>query len=484
MGCSIGTHGHARRGSTRPLVISVHMKDSFYKHYLLLLLMVILAYNYVDRLAVAIALQDIGHGLQLSDTQLGLLSGIAFAAFYSTMGIPIARWADRGNRVTIIALTTGLWSLMVALTGATRTFAQLLLVRAGVGVGEAGCVPTANSLIPDYFSRAERPRAMGVYMMGHSLSLVMGYFIAGWLNQFFGWRVMFVMLGVPGIGLALLAKATLREPRSIGSTRRITATVSADRRTGGPRHELPDEAPAAYPSVKRVVVTLYQNATFRHLLISFAVAYFFGNGLLLWMPTFFIRSYGLTTGQVGTEFAVMYGLAGALGTYCGGLIATNRLADDEQKQFRAMAVALSLCALCWMAMFLTHNAALDFGLMGIGAFLGSTISGPLFAGIQTLVPPRMRALAVALLYLCGNLIGLGLGPLATGALSDALRGYVGQESLRYALLILCPGYIWAGIHLWLAGNTMNPHVSGDSPLASLVPTGAGVVEKRGHSLGL
>src|SRR5688500_2799534 len=189
------------------------MTESRYKQYLLAVLLVVLASNYVDRLALGLLLQDIKVDLSLSDTQLGLLSGIAFALFYSVMGIPIARWADRGNRVTIITLTTALWSAAVALCGVAGSFLQLMMMRIGVAVGEAGCMPPAHSLIPDYFTRAERPRAVAIYMLGWPLSVVVGYFLAGWLNELYGWRITFMMLGVPGLGLAASAWFILKEPR-------------------------------------------------------------------------------------------------------------------------------------------------------------------------------------------------------------------------------------------------------------------------------
>jgi predicted MFS family arabinose efflux permease len=194
------------------------MKESAYKNYLLAVLLVILAFNYVDRLALGLLLQDIKVDLDLSDTQLGLLSGIAFALFYSVMGIPIARWADRGNRVTIITITTGLWSAAVALCGVAGSFLHLLLIRIGVAVGEAGCIPPAHSLIADYFTRAERPRAVARYMLGTPLSFVIGYFLAGWLNELYGWRATFLLLGLPGLGLAALA--WLKSARRSGTTRR------------------------------------------------------------------------------------------------------------------------------------------------------------------------------------------------------------------------------------------------------------------------
>src|SRR5688500_12783235 len=180
------------------------------RNYLLALLTTILAFNYIDRLALGLLLEDIKADLALTDTQLGFLTGIAFALFYAVMGIPIARWADRGNRVTIISLTTALWSVAVALCGAAGSFVQLLVIRAGVAVGEAGCHPPALSLIADYFTRAERPRAVARYMLGWPLALLIGYFAAGWLNEFWGWRATFVILGLPGLVLAALARFTLK----------------------------------------------------------------------------------------------------------------------------------------------------------------------------------------------------------------------------------------------------------------------------------
>src|ERR1700675_4252021 len=191
------------------------MPRSLYRNYLLAVLLVILIFNSVDRVALGLLLQDIKLDLTLSDTQLGLLTGIAFALFYSLMGIPIARWADRGNRVTIITLTTSLWCAAVALCGLAGSFLELLLIRIAVGVGEAGCVPPAQSLIADYFTRAERPRATAVYMLGVPLSAVIGYFLAGALAVRFGWRMTFVFLGLPGLALAVLAGLTLKEPRRI-----------------------------------------------------------------------------------------------------------------------------------------------------------------------------------------------------------------------------------------------------------------------------
>lgn len=419
--------------------------EKLYKHYLLSVLLVLLAFNYVDRLALGLALQNIKGDLGLSDTQLGFLTGVAFALFYAVMGIPIARWADRGNRVAIIALTVGLWGVMVALCGMAGSFAQLLLIRIGVAVGEAGFMPPANSLIPDYFSRAERPRAVAIYMVGGCLGVAIAYFVAGWLNELYGWRAMFLMLGLPGLPLAALVWFTLREPRQVKPTPDSSSAINLNTAAAG-RSE--------WFSLKEVCRTLWVKKTFRHLLFTFAVTCFLGYGIAQWLPAFFVRSYGLKTGELGTWLAVLYGFGGMLGTYTGGALASRFARDDERLQLRAAAIVVAVFGLLPSLIYISHSRYVGFALMGVSAVGLNTITGPVFSTIQTIVPERMRALSIAIIYLFANLIGMGLGPLATGVLSDALRPWLGEESLRYALLILCPGYLWGGWHLWRASRTV------------------------------
>jgi MFS family permease len=378
------------------------------------------------------------------------MTGFAFALFYSAMGIPIARWADRGDRVKIISVTIALWSAAVALCGAATSFLQLLLIRVGVAVGEAGCIPPAHSLIPDYFTRAERPRAVAIYMLGGPLSVVIGYLLAGWLNEFYGWRMTFLVLGLPGLGISALTWRTLREPRREKSVEVALRNFSAvaDRNSGTGATTL------AHPGLREVWRTLWTNITFRHLLFCFSVVYFFGYGILQWQPTFFIRTYAMDTGAVGTWFAIIYGVGGVLGTYLGGELATRYAAGNERLQLQAIAIAYAGFGIVSACIYLAPNHYLALGLTSLSAVGGATASGPLFAVIQSLVPQRMRAVSVAIIYLCANLIGMGLGPLAAGVLSDALRPLAGKESLRYALLALCPGYLWGAWHLLRGSATV------------------------------
>jgi predicted MFS family arabinose efflux permease len=408
------------------------MNERYHRRYLLVILLTTLAFNYVDRLALGLVMQDLKVDLHLSDTQLGLLTGFAFAAFYSAMGIPIARWADRGDRITILAVTTGLWCAMVALCGAARTFGQLLLIRVGVAVGEAGCIPPAHSLIADHFPRAERPRATSVFMLGGALSVVIGYFGAGWLNQLYGWRMMFVLLGLPGLVLAALTRLTLKDPR------RSAVAAPAE----------PE------PSLREVCSTLWRIPTFRHLLLAFSVLFLLAYGFSQWSAAFFVRIHGIKTGELGTWFTVIFGLSGAIGVLGGGEIASRFAANDERLQLRALVVLLGLMFIVRPFTYLVSSYQLALAIMVPSALIGAVGDGPLFAVIQTLVPARLRAMSIALIYLVANLVGMGLGPFAIGLLSDALRPWAGERSLRYALVAFCPVYLWAMWHLWRASETV------------------------------
>lgn len=420
-----------------------------YRKYLLTVLLVLLAFNNLDRLALGLLLQQIKVSLNLSDTQLGLLTGIAFFLFYSVMGIPIARWADRGNRVAIISITAALSSIAVALCGMAATFLQLLVIRIGVAVGEAGSVPPSHSLLADYFPRDERPRAMAIYKMGIPLSLVVGYFCAGWLNELYGWRMTFVWLGLPGLAVAAAAGLTLGDPRSrrpeLGGAEGFKPAAGAASKDALAPHK---------PTLREVGTVLCRNRTFRHLLLGYSVAAFFAAGIGQWKPTFFVRTYGLHSGELGTWFAAIAGGGGLLGTYLGGVLASRYASLNESLQLRSMARLYGCFSVLSVCLYLSPNAYLAFALTGV-TFVGfGIVIGPLFATIQTLVAPQMRALSIAILLLVSNLVGLGAGPLAAGALSDALRPWLGEESLRYALVSLCPGYLWCGWHFWQASRTV------------------------------
>ena len=408
------------------------------KRYLLGLLTVIMVFNYVDRIALGLLLQSIKVDLELSDTQLGFLSGIAFALFYACMGIPIARWADRGDRVTIISWTVALWSIAVALCGSARSFVSLLAIRACVAIGEAGCHPPALSLIADYFSRAERPRAVSRYMLGYPIALLVGYFSAGWLNEIYGWRATFLILGAPGVALAALAWLTLDEPRR-DTRSKLSEAIHANQ---------------GQADIWVVLRTLWDNSAYRHLLLCFSLSYFFSHGILQWQPAFFIRSHGMTTGELGTWFAAVHGAGGLIGTFIGGELASRYAANNERLQLKMIGCLYAMLAIIKAAVYVSDSHYTALGTLALAAAASAAVNGPLFAATQTIVPPDMRAMSIAVILFCSHLRGMGLGPLAAGGLSDVLSPFFGEESLRYALMVLCPGYIWCTWHLWKASRAL------------------------------
>jgi MFS transporter, Spinster family, sphingosine-1-phosphate transporter len=446
-----------------------------YKQYLLVVLLIILASNYVDRLALGLLLQEIKTDLALTDTQLGFLSGIAFALFYAVMGIPIARWADRGNRVTIIALTAALWGIAVSLCGVATSFIQLLIIRVVIGIGEAGCKPPALSLISDYFSRAERPKAVSRYMLGYPLALVVGNLSAGWLNELYGWRVTFVILGVPGVLLSVLAWLTLREPRrhaGLGAPLEISQTANSQTANSQTTTASPTQ-----DDFKTTIRALWCNRAFRHVLVCFSLVSFFSYGITLWLPGFFVRSHGFSTGELGTWLAVAYGVGGGLGTVLGGLLATRYAANNEGLQLKYIAVLYAVLAVLKACVYIAPDRYSAFAIFTMTVIGGAMGNGPIYAATQTLVPAQMRAMSIAVVLFFSNLLGAGFGPLTVGLLSDVLRPMVGEESLRYGLLVLCPGYFWAARHAWMAGRVVLHEATGAADLKRLASSkGAAAVD--------
>jgi MFS family permease len=409
-----------------------------YKRYLLVLLLVTYAFNNVDRLVLGLVLQDIKLDLNLTDTQLGYLTGLAFALFYSVMGLPIARWADRGNRIVIISITTALWSVMLALSAAASNFIQLMLIRVGVAVGEAGCLAPSQSLLADHFDRAERPRAFALFMLAGPLSVLLAYLVGGWLNEHYGWRMTFVLIGAPGLILSVLTWLTLREPRVAKHTSVLDVVPSA--------------SPVA--DLGTVLRTLWKIRTFRHLVLCFAILLFFSSGIQQWQPAFFMRTHGLKTAELGAWFAAIFASASLIGIYLGGEWASRFAAGNESLQLKVAGGMYCLFGVVSALVYLSPWLWLAFALLFVATLLATAANGPLFAMIQTLVPERMRATAIAALLLVANLIGMGLGPLATGGMSDLFRPWAGEDSLRYALIALSPGYFWCMWHVLRASRTI------------------------------
>jgi predicted MFS family arabinose efflux permease len=402
--------------------------------YALGLLLVVYVFNFVDRSILAILLEPIKQEFRPSDTALGVLSGIAFAVIYSTLGIPIARWADRGSRKTIISLSLFVWSAMTALCGLVTSFWQLVAARIGVGVGEAGCSPPAHSLISDYFPPERRATAFGIYSLGIPIGGSFGVLAGGWINQWFDWRTAFLVVGLPGVALAVISQLTLREPERRGATH---------------------EAGSAPLPVRTVARQLWARRSFRHLALAGALHSLVGYGVGTWNAAFLMRTHGMGTGEVGTWLAGIGLLAGGLGTYLGGALA-DRLRPRDERWSLWLPGAAILLALPFGAGFYLWPGKLGALACAVpAALLGATYLGPTFATTQALAEPRMRAVASAVLLLVLNLIGMGLGPLAVGVVSDRLaRAGFGGESLRYALLLVVLVNVWSAAHYALGARTL------------------------------
>ncbi len=408
--------------------------DNKARYYALALLTVVYTFNFIDRQLLAILQESIKAELLLSDTQLGLLTGFAFAIFYVSAGIPIARWADRGNRRNIVALAIGTWSFMTAISGAVQNYTQLLLARVGVGVGEAGGSPPAHSIVSDIFPPERRAGALSFYSMGVNIGILMGFLLGGWLNEFFNWRTAFVVVGVPGILIAFLVRYTLAEPiRGLADQRTVT-----------------DAAPFL-----EVLKVLWQRVSFRHMAMGSAMNAFAVYSMNSWTASFMIRSFGLSSGEVGTWLALILGFGGALGLLGGGLLA-ERLARRDVRWYMwipALAAAISLPFA--VATYLADTAYAALAWFVIPGFLATVYLGNTLAMAHGLVGLRMRALTSAILFFVLNLIGLGLGPWSVGFLSDYLEPSLGQESLRQAMLYLMPiAIVWSAIHFVFAARSL------------------------------
>jgi predicted MFS family arabinose efflux permease len=405
------------------------------RNYALCLLTIVYAFNFIDRQLLAILQEAIKAELLLSDGQLGLLSGFAFAVFYVTAGIPIASWADRSNRRNIVSVSLFLWSFMTAVSGFAQNYLQLLLARIGVGIGEAGGSPPSHSIISDIFPPGNRAGALGFYSMGVNIGILFGFLLGGWLNEFFGWRVAFMVVGAPGILLAIVVRMTLAEPvRGIAESR-----VASD---------------AAVP-FRNVMALLWSRKSFRHMALGAALNAFAAYSSASWSASFMIRTHNMSTGELGTWLALISGLGGAIGVFLGGFIA-DRLSVRDKRWYTWVSAIAGLISVPFIAgTYLAGSAYAALGLMVIPGLLHNMYLGCTLATTHSLVGLRMRALSSAILFLILNLIGLGMGPLLVGMLSDYLQVGHGSDSLRLAMLYLLPlAVLWSSYHFYLAGKTL------------------------------
>ena len=402
------------------------------RNYALGILVVVYTFNFIDRQILSILLESIKTDLGLSDTSLGFLTGFAFALFYATLGIPIAKYADKGNRRNLIALSIGVWSFMTALSGLAQNFFHLLFARIGVGVGEAGCSPPAHSMIADYFPANKRSTALGIYYLGIPFGIMFGLFAGGWINEVFGWRLAFFVVGIPGILLAFIFRFTVKEPIRGQAEGKIDSENQ--------------------PSIFETISYLIKKRSFRHLVFATALAAFVGYGAITWLPSFFQRSYGMQTSDVGWYLGLILGIPGGLGIFLGGYLSDYFGAKNVKWSLWVAAIAMALTVPFNVYVYLSPTATMSFLWLIIPVALGNFYQAATFSQTQGLVELRMRSVAAAILLFIINIIGLGFGPQSVGILSYLLHSEYGKDSLRYSLLIFAFLKLWCAFHYYMAGK--------------------------------
>ena len=418
-----------------------------YQRYALGLLLVVYIFNFVDRQIITILLEAIREEFDLSDTQLGFFGGTSFAIFYATLGIPIARWADGSVRRNIIVIALAVWSLMTAAQGLARSFLVLAVARIGVGVGEAGCTPPAHSLISDLFPADRRATALGFYAMGIPIGSAIGLIAGGWIRETLGWREAFMVVGLPGLLMALLVRLTLKEP------------------TRGYYDPAPT-APVKRESLREVGGFLLGRRSFRHLAFAGSLHAFYGYGAAAFVSPFFERVHGFEPAELGLLLGLIALTTGVAGTFLGGYVA-DRIAAREVRWYAwlpGIATGAGVPFVFLYYLWPDRYWALALGM--VPSLLGGMYLGPTFAITQAMVPPRMRAQASAILLLILNLIGLGLGPQFVGVVSDWLRPEFGEESIRYALLLtVVAGAVWATVHYFIGARDLKEDLAAKEGLS-------------------
>ncbi len=403
------------------------------RRYTLFLLFTVSMFNYIDRTIVSILQIPIKADLGLSDAQLGALTGLSFALFYSTLSLPLARWADRTVRKRLIAAALSVWSAMTALTGLATNFAALVALRIGVAIGEAGSIPASQSMIADLYPPRSRATVLALWGLSLPAGMAFGYLCAGALAEAIGWRLSFAVIGGAGLLLAPFILWSMTEPHR-------------------GRFDPPEAATTAQPSVRTVLDTLWRLRTFRLLIVAGALHGYAQYAVMSWSAPFYTRVFELSLSEVSAWLALMSGAGSAVGMYLGGRLSDYFGMRDPRGRLRSVAVMLAICVPCALTQFLAESVTVSLVFGVITATLITTYYGPIIAVPQLLVPASMRAFTGAVVLLVFNLIGLGLGPFVTGILSDAFALRFPNDSLRYAVSIAVLFTFVSAVLFWRAGH--------------------------------
>ncbi|MDP1737704.1 MAG: MFS transporter [Caulobacter sp.] len=401
-------------GATRPIY------SNGYKSLVLAMLVAAYTFNFIDRTIISTIGQAIKVDLELTDTQLGLLGGLYFALLYTTLGIPIARWAERGNRTTIITLALILWSGFTALCGAATNFAMLAALRFGVGIGEAGCSPPSHSLISDYFEPKKRASALSIYSFGIPLGGMIGAVAGGWLAQNMGWRWAFVIVGLPGLILAGLFKWLVKEPPRGHSDLPEHPIEPEDVTAPAVRAPRPFSIGGEFRELFGVAKVLFGKWPVLHMVLGVTIASFGSYGSGAFVPAYFVRQFGLDYATVGLITGLVGGFSAGIGTLVGGFVADRAARKSAVWYPLVPAIGLLIATPIYIAAYLQYDWKIAAMILLIPGIFHYTYLGPTFGVVQNSVPVTQRATATALLFFFLNLLALGGGPVFTGWISDML----------------------------------------------------------------
>ena len=412
-----------------------------YGYFVLGVLTTVYSFNFIDRQLLVILQESIKAEMGLSDTQLGLLSGFSFAIFYVSFGIPLAKLADTWIRRDVIAISLTVWSSMTAVSGFAQNFIHLLLARIGVAIGEAGGSPPAHAMVSDIFNQEQRATALAIYSTGINIGILFGFLLGGWINEFYGWRTAFLVVGLPGIALAIFLKLAVAEPNR------------------GMAEEKVDDGSA--PKLKETLKHLWARKSFRHLSVACGIHAFVSYGAGNFLPSLFLRLHDIETGELGTWLALS-SVAGGVGTFMGGYL-SDKLGKQDPRWYQWVPAITTLIYLPFtLFIYLTDQTYLALMTTFITGMLFNAYLAPNLAITHSLVGLRMRAMSSAILFFILNFIGLGFGPMVIGFVSDMINPTYGIESIRYALLIVIPiSTIWSATHYFIAAK----HIRSDLELA-------------------
>jgi MFS family permease len=397
-------------------------RSTGYRYLVVTILMVVYTFNFLDRQILSILAEPIRKDLGLSDTQLGVLTGLAFAVFYTGFGIPVAWLADRANRVRIIAAACAIWSLFSAACGMAGNFAQLLICRIGVGVGEAGGSPPSYSLISDYFPPQHRGKGLAIYSLGVPFGSMVGSAAGGWIAANYGWRTAFYAVGLPGLLLALVLLLVVREPKR-GALDALSEGQTAH---------------APTPPLAEAVARFFRDRTLVITALSSGLSAFVGYAVLTWAPPFLMRVKGMSLEEVALYYSLVLGITGAIGTFGAGYL-VDRLSRANPRWYAFVpAIAFALSIPCFIGFLVAPSWQLALLFFLGPALLNNVYLAPALAVVQNAAPPAMRTVSGAILLFVLNIIGLGGGPVFVGLISDRAAADFGERSLQIGLAALTP----------------------------------------------